>query len=323
MCSWLFIYTRYEINYVISDRSNPSNVILNNQKKMLTVECKTYKTVAENHVEKSAAKEYTQLESTNATAIKSLTHGNVKVPKVLCWVMTTKQNHDTKAKAVSLTWGKRCDKILFMSSTEDASIGSIALPVKEGRNNLWAKTREAFKYIHKNFRNDYDWFLKADDDTFVIMENLKYLLQSQNPDLPLYFGCRLKPKVKQGFMSGGAGYVLSREALKRFVDKALPNELLCFPGNEGAEDVEIGKCLQNINVTAGDSRDEKGKGRFFPMAPENHLIPEPPSSWYWSHIYYPTKDGLDSLSDRPISFHYISYKRMYAMEYLIYQVKLI
>lgn len=34
----------------------------------------------------------------------------------------------------------------------------------------------------------------------------------------IYFGCRFKPYVKQGYMSGGAGYVLSKEALKRFVE---------------------------------------------------------------------------------------------------------
>ena len=52
-----------------------------------------------------------------------------------------------------------------MSSTEDPEIDSIALPVKEGRDNLWAKTKEAFKYIYQHHLDDADWILKADDDT--------------------------------------------------------------------------------------------------------------------------------------------------------------
>ncbi len=55
------------------------------------------------------------------------------------------------------------------------------------------------------FRNDADWFLKADDDTFVVVENLRYLLESYRGTDPIFFGCKFKPYVAQGYMSGGAG----------------------------------------------------------------------------------------------------------------------
>ena len=66
------------------------------------------------------------------------------------------------------------------------------------------------------------------------------MLASKNSLDPIYFGCRFKPFVKQGYMSGGAGYVLSRAALELFVEKALNNSLLCRSNNDGSEDVEIG-----------------------------------------------------------------------------------
>lgn len=43
------------------------------------------------------------------------------------------------------------------------------------------------------------------------------MLLPHKPNEPIYFGCRFKPFVKQGYMSGGAGYVLSKEAVRRFV----------------------------------------------------------------------------------------------------------
>jgi glycoprotein-N-acetylgalactosamine 3-beta-galactosyltransferase len=85
--------------------------------------------------------------------------------KILCWVVTTPDNHKTKAIHIKNTWGRRCNKLLFMSSQSDLDLETIPLAVEEGRGNLWDKSRSALQYIFNYHAHEADWFLKADDDS--------------------------------------------------------------------------------------------------------------------------------------------------------------
>lgn len=160
--------------------------------------------------------------------------------KVLCWIMISPKFHLTRGVHIRDTWGRRCNKLLFMSSTADPEIDSIALPVTEKINHLWSKTKEAFKYIHEHHLNDADWFLKADDDTYMIMENARHMLSQFQPSTAFYFGHRMLGIVGNdsldGFMQGGA-YILSRKAVQKFV-KVLPN---CRKQDGWAEDRFMGE----------------------------------------------------------------------------------
>lgn len=168
-----------------------------------------------------------------------------------------------------------------------------------------------------------DWFYKADDDTYAIPENMRFMLSGYDPKDPLHFGCKFKPFVKSGWMSGGSGYVLSHEAVRRLVEEAFADPEKCARETSYPEDVVISQCLENVDAFAGDSRDVDLRGRFFPLAPVEHLAKEYLSltDWYWEYIYYPTEDGLDGLSRNAIAFHYMTPQRMYEMDYLIYELQ--
>ena len=116
-----------------------------------------------------------------------------------------------------------------------------------------------------------------------------------------------------------SGYVLSREALNRFVEFALKKKPL-NPGDKpgkcktdsdsGSEDAEIGFCLQSVNVRSGDSRDPRGQYTFFPFDPETHLNSNDRSApdWYWHNIYYPTKN---------VSKHHISEESLHKHKIMV------
>ena len=80
----------------------------------------------------------------------------------------------------------------------------------DGYSRLWGKVRSIWKYLEEHHLGDFDWFLKADDDTFIVVDNLRRFVERRNPRTPIWYGAKLKnPKVKDGYQSGGAGYLLS------------------------------------------------------------------------------------------------------------------
>ena len=99
-------------------------------------------------------------------------------------IITMPQNLEKKAVHVKHTWGKRCDVLLFMSSVKNDTFPTIGLNVTEGRDHLEAKVMQGFQYVVANYFDAADWYMKADDDTYVIMENLRHFLSKQNSETP-------------------------------------------------------------------------------------------------------------------------------------------
>jgi len=127
-------------------------------------------------------------------------------PRILCLSYTLSKAHDNAVKNVRETWGRRCDGYIAMSDKTDRQIPSIDIKHEgaESYDNMWQKSRSIWLYVHKHHLHDFDYFIIGGDDLFVIMENLrKYLasdeivVASEGGKQPLFLGRRfLPPKEK-------------------------------------------------------------------------------------------------------------------------------
>ena len=115
--------------------------------------------------------------------------GMHKDVKVLCFFPVHNKTMNTKGVAARDTWGKRCDKLLVVGDVTEDSFPTIKLGVP-GSKYLWSKIRDTFLHLHDYYLDKYDWFFKADDNTYVIVENLKLFLAQYDPNQSWFFGHR-------------------------------------------------------------------------------------------------------------------------------------
>ena len=97
-------------------------------------------------------------------------------PTIACWILTYPGVHTTKARAVWRTWGQKCTYMVFVSSAPDDELPVVAVDLRgheEGRDVLSFKSRTGWLYMYDTFLDKVDWHFKADDDTYVVMSNLK------------------------------------------------------------------------------------------------------------------------------------------------------
>ena len=219
--------------------------------------------------------------------------------KIMCVVYTISENHE-RLPAIRETWARDCDGFMVASDSTDPAFGSVNIPHQgeEAYNNIWQKIRSVWSYVYHNYHDKYDWFHIGGDDLFVMVENLRLYLESDEilamerngfdglpsdghgsyrvdgevdgKQHPLFLGRRFKEQgnVNRIFNSGGSGYTINRAALKNLVfhgsDKCNPT-VKTF-----AEDVMVAACFRKFfDVFPIDTKDNEGSERYMPFQVSN------------------------------------------------------
>ena len=249
--------------------------------------------------------------------------------KLFCAVFTTTEAneqaspHRDLARTQLLTWGKRCDGFVAFSNVTDWTWNTLKVDMQrpEHYHNMWQKVRNIWTFVFDNFGADFDWFIIGGDDLYVLVENLRLLIDEAEARVDIqggegyfYLGRPLRSSKQLVYNTGGAGYLLNKHALRRLVPHLRPqagnsdsvSSGMCFPHeNKSVEDVFMGYCLAELGIFTADTKDTGGRERFHWQAPETEFHAE---DTYYMHqssqenFGFPVKAQLECCSNRSVTF---------------------
>lgn len=196
--------------------------------------------------------------------------------KLFCSIYTYSGNvHFTNA--ISETWGKKCDGMLYASDQSNTTTGHVHIPSmsKHGFTfeSIFQRVRAMMAYVYDNFLDEYDHFHFCGDDVYMMVENMKEFLASEKvrqwddvPDQYMIAGFWINWDFglldnAQFYFGGGSGYTLSRKALKAYVEG--PLQYCNIEVDKANEDMVFSQCLwSNFTTNFIDTRDESGAHRY-------------------------------------------------------------
>lgn len=256
-------------------------------------------------------------------------------PRIFC-ALYTYQKHSENVKAITETWGSRCDGFMAASTYTHQDSGTIHLPHfgEEGKyNSMWQKVRSMLVYIYTNFRHEYDYFHICGDDTYLVVDNLRQFVISaevQNAtehNQPVLAGGIIKPLWRKDlekkhpnfvYNGGGPGYTLNQKALDIFVKEGLSR---CEPiVDKSNEDLQMSFCFTETlglkNAIVKTREMETNAARYHEVEPNVNLTDylsrtnrkahfcflRDQRKWRIEELGEP-KDQLEAISNSSIAFH--------------------
>lgn len=237
--------------------------------------------------------------------------------KVLCWI----HNNDPESnltEAIKKTWGNRCTGFITITNEGANSTDIFNIPIDAHKSNL----EKAYRFIYNKFSSKYDWFLKTTGNSYVVMENLRFKLYAYDPSNSVGVGLALKNTKGETYLSDKAGYALSKQALRKLI-KGFNSGVKCKNATKLNNDEQrIGICMREAKIHFAKSTDINNKQLFYDKFLDDFLLPNAnvtlPYPWYQE---YKVNHYLDSASNYSIAFCDVSWRQMFVMEFLIYQLR--
>lgn len=176
--------------------------------------------------------------------------------RIFVGVMTAEKFLDTRAKAVYETWGRTLPGTLMFFASSSSKRSDLPVVSLKGVDDSYPPQRKSMmmlKYMHDNFIDQYEWFMRADDDVYVRAEKLDAFLRTLNSSDDLYIGQAGTGNQKEkgmlglgrgdNFCMGGPSAVISASTLRKVaphLEYCLQNLLTTH------EDVEVGRCIKKF-----------------------------------------------------------------------------
>lgn len=189
---------------------------------------------------------------------------------LLVGVITAEKYLTSRATALYKTWGKETNKLIFFVAADckvpahlQATLPIIKLDgVLDGTYPPQRKVFMMLKYMYDHFIDEYDWFMRADDDVYVRSGAFEELLGKLDPQQKIYLGRagmgkpedlkRLQLLPHEKYCMGGPGVVFSQSALRVLAPQLemclnaiiVHNKQSDLPWYN--EDVELGRCVSRV-----------------------------------------------------------------------------
>ncbi len=163
--------------------------------------------------------------------------------QIFCFVLSANDRHLTSSPAIIHSWGKRCDRFYFVTRLQNTSVELMMLEKFENITDVTSTsinrlTLDVLSYLrNEQLAAPYQWFLRANDDSYVVVPNLRRLVKRLDRQPLVYTGDVEQMYEKYHFLSTGSVMLFNRKALDRLI----------IPDSEDYEnDLQKQKCFSDM-----------------------------------------------------------------------------